>query len=194
LAPNISAEPGFVDRAGGDFRLLPGSPCIDAGRYPAAVAADLARVPCPLDGNGDGVPVLDIGAYEFDLRTVVPAEWFSRYGLDPNDPLVLQSDPDQDRATCYQEWAADTDPTSALSHFNIEAVIQPVPGVRFISSVNRLYTLEYRTDLYIAGGGTNSMWKLVPGQSNVPGNGGWFELRDTSAAAPRFYRVGVRAP
>jgi len=58
-AHDISADPLLVDPAHGDFHLIPGSPCIDAGdpvHYPA------------IDFEGDPRPLgsaPDIGADEF---------------------------------------------------------------------------------------------------------------------------------
>ena len=50
-----------------DYSLQPASPCVDAGD-PALVATgqDVARNPRLLDGNLDGVMVVDMGAYEFN--------------------------------------------------------------------------------------------------------------------------------
>ena len=57
---NISSAPVFADAAHGNFRLYPGSPCINTGNNAAApVAVDL-------DGNARIVNgTVDIGAYEF---------------------------------------------------------------------------------------------------------------------------------
>ncbi len=88
-AGNIDSDPQFVDPGNGDYRLQPGSPCIDAG-HNWAVPPDASDVdgdgdvqeltPLDLDGNprfnadptdfdsGCGVPVVvDMGAYEFQF-------------------------------------------------------------------------------------------------------------------------------
>jgi predicted outer membrane repeat protein len=81
---NINANPAFVDPAGGDYRLGPGSPCIDAGNNTAApeeITTDLDGNPRFVDdpdsddcGQAPGAcgdpPVVDMGAYEFQ-----PCPW-----------------------------------------------------------------------------------------------------------------------
>ena len=73
---NIDADPMFVDPDNGDYRLLPGSPCIDAGdntAVPVGVTTDLDGNPRFVDDpyivdTGNGVPpVVDMGAYELCL-------------------------------------------------------------------------------------------------------------------------------
>ncbi|MGD0922710.1 MAG: choice-of-anchor D domain-containing protein [Terriglobia bacterium] len=64
---NISADPVFVDRSSADFHLQAASPAIDAGDdtatgLPTTDVDGDARV---LDGNGDTVPAVDMGADEY---------------------------------------------------------------------------------------------------------------------------------
>jgi hypothetical protein len=76
---NIDADPLFVDPDSGDFRLLPDSPCIDAGdntAVPDGIDTDLDGNPRVVDdpdtvdtGYGDP-PLVDMGAYEFQ-----PCPW-----------------------------------------------------------------------------------------------------------------------
>jgi CSLREA domain-containing protein len=44
--------------------LLPGSQAIDAGDTSGCPSTDQRGAPRPVDGNGDGTPTCDIGAYE----------------------------------------------------------------------------------------------------------------------------------
>lgn len=52
-----------------DFHLVPESPCIDAGSnsaLPSIVTTDFEGNARIVDGNHDGVPTVDMGAYEFN--------------------------------------------------------------------------------------------------------------------------------
>ena len=62
---NVSVDPAFVDAAGGDHRLLSGSPMVDAGRAAGAPADDFDGDVRPLDGDHSGFPLPDIGAHEY---------------------------------------------------------------------------------------------------------------------------------
>jgi hypothetical protein len=184
----FNGDPKFVDPNTGNYHLSQDSPCIDAG-LGIYGATDLDGNPRAMDGNGDGMIVPDIGAYEFDLRTIVPTNWFLSYGLDPADPNVVAENPDQDVFTTYQEWVADTDPTNEQSFFHIEGITASSQvSIFFQSSSNRLYTLRFATNLVPA------IWAEVPGQIDVPGSGGMDALTDATNGAPKFYRLGVRAP
>lgn len=66
---NLNADPLFVNPAGGDLHLQPGSPCLDAGSNAAVTVP-----PFPDDGNGNATDLdgalriqggtVDMGAYE----------------------------------------------------------------------------------------------------------------------------------
>ena len=62
---NIGGPPAFVDAAAGNYRLAAGSASIDAGTASAVLpSVDLDGVQRVLDGNGDGISLVDAGAYE----------------------------------------------------------------------------------------------------------------------------------
>jgi hypothetical protein len=68
---NISADPFFACQPGGDFHLLAGSACIDAGTNGAVLlpATDFDGGPRILAGRTGDPAVVDMGAFEFDPST-----------------------------------------------------------------------------------------------------------------------------
>src|SRR6185437_6846641 len=71
---NISADPLFVDAASGNFRLEQAAPPIDAGTNTGAPPTDFDGNPRPIDGDGDGVAVTDMGAFEFPAADLALAK------------------------------------------------------------------------------------------------------------------------
>jgi hypothetical protein len=62
---NIRAAPLFVDPLNRDYRIRAASPAVDAGTNTGAPRTDLRGIARPNDGDGDGVAITDMGAYEF---------------------------------------------------------------------------------------------------------------------------------
>ena len=199
-AGNIDGDPGFVDESQEVFQLTSGSVCIDAGRVVSELPDDLAGylsggyygVPRGLDGDGDSMTGVDMGAAEFLLATAdsngdgVPDGWYHRYDFDPTAPGLAAGDPDGDSQSTGEEWLSDTDPGDAGSFFYLTDVSLTEGGgsVAFRSSADRLYTLSRSRDL--------RSWNVVSGQENVPGSGGVDMLVDVEANGRSFYRVSVR--
>lgn len=66
IAGNISTDPQFVNAVRGMYELKAGSPAIDAGvNFPGLPKKDIAGNPRIVDGDGDGMTIVDMGAYEF---------------------------------------------------------------------------------------------------------------------------------
>jgi serine protease len=66
---NISSDPMFANQAQKNFHLTTGSPAIDSGNEsstPVLPTEDFDSFLRPIDGNGDGVAKIDIGAFEFN--------------------------------------------------------------------------------------------------------------------------------
>jgi hypothetical protein len=64
---NMSADPMFADPFNGNYRIGVASPAVDAGDKTTAgiSSTDLDGAARVVDGDGDGVPDVDLGAYEF---------------------------------------------------------------------------------------------------------------------------------
>jgi hypothetical protein len=72
---NISADPKFVDERAANYRLRLTSPSIDAGSNsePGVPPTDFDGNPRIIEGDGNGLAVIDMGAYEFNTNPVANA-------------------------------------------------------------------------------------------------------------------------
>ena len=93
---NIDADPAFA--FADDAYLLPSSPCIDVGTNnpPGGLPqTDRDGNPRPLDGNGDGISLADMGAHEYNAQEPSialsrhTAEFFATVGGANPDQQVL---------------------------------------------------------------------------------------------------------
>jgi hypothetical protein len=56
--------------------LLPGSPAIDGGDATSCLSTDQRFLDRPVDGDGDGMAVCDIGAFEFQGQGLIFGDGF----------------------------------------------------------------------------------------------------------------------
>jgi parallel beta-helix repeat protein len=197
-AGNLNIDPQFTN----DFQLRSSSPVIDKGTNPAPyltnllgyIAVDRNGIARPLDGDGNGIPIYDLGAFEFLLATAdsngdgIPDGWLHQFRLNPIDPRAPNDDPDNDSQRTFQEWIADTNPTNAASIFRIDSLrgFQDV-GIQFLSSSNRVYTVEYSTNLF-------GPWTNLSTATAIRGTGVAQTFTDSPNSGNRFYRVLVALP
>ena len=89
-AGNIDDDPLFVNPAAGDYHLQPGSPCIDAGdnAAPSLPGTDFEGDPRILDGNCDGVAVVDMGVDEVISEFTITASAGDHGSISPSGDVV----------------------------------------------------------------------------------------------------------
>jgi hypothetical protein len=180
---NFTNEPMFLDPTG-DYRLLPNSPCINAGNNTFLSAAT------DLDGNPRVVGgTVDVGCYEYQAPTsIISYQWLQQYGL-ATDGSADFADPDGDGMNNWKEWICGTDPTNGLSVLRMNTVVRGGAGVTvsWQSVTNRSYSLERSTNL-----ASRPAFLLVT--TNIAGQSGTTSYLDTNhpAGGAAFYRVGVQ--
>jgi hypothetical protein len=162
---SVTDEPVFTNTAAHPFRLSPSSPCIDAGWSVSTGGGDLAGMPVALDGDGDGMAVNDIGAYEY---------------MNPG------ADSDADGARDTDELIAGTDPVSAGSVLRVSAQVDPV-NQRLVFSwpaiTGRQY-IAYSTTNLLSPWSTNLFGVCI-------GDGSCLSLTNHSLADALFFKLHV---
>ena len=124
---NLSASPLFVAAAAGDFRLQTGSPAIDAGSNAAIPAVDFAGGARSLDGDGDGVAVADIGAFEAPVSADVSPPVITASNL-----VVNATGPSGAPVVYVVSVTDDTDPSPGLACSRASGSAFPI-GVTTVS-------------------------------------------------------------
>lgn len=115
----------------------------------------------------------------------IPNDWESAHSLDPDLAADAAADPDGDRQSSLEEYAADTDPRSSTSRFAVSAAPDSTGiTITFTARPGRSYTLEETADL------TN--WTTVRTRSagTVESGVAW---QIPAASLSRFYRVTAQA-
>ena len=185
-ADNFTNAPLFVDLAGGDFHLQPGSPCINAGNnaYLLQIPSLETTLTNDIDGHARVIGgTVDLGAYEFQSPgSIVSYAWLQKYGF-PTDGSADFLDPDGDQMNNWQEWLASTVPTNSASALRMLNPTGTAPNVTLAwqSVTNRTYSLQRSTNL--------STFQYVP--ATIPGQSNVTTFTDSTATGPGpfFYRV-----
>jgi hypothetical protein len=185
----LFAKPGYWDGDNwvkGDYHLLGGSPCIDAGTVAGDDDIDNESRPQDggydigsdefLDSDGDGLgdwsETNTFGTYPDDPDSdddLMPDGWEVSNGFDPLDNSDANEDADGDGCTNYEEYVASTDPRDPASFFavvNIEKVADPLEVEITWKSVDGKYYAVYYSDDELGGA---MSWTLA--EDDVPASG-----------------------
>jgi hypothetical protein len=165
---NLVADPRFAGgAAGSDYHLTQESPCVDYGDDPA-VTNDVEGVPRPLDGNGDRVPRLDVGAYELASEASdtdgdgLPDGWEVTELLNPLSSLGddgADGDPDGDGMRNRDERTASTHPNDADSVLAVVGIERNGTDIRITAKggTSSYEVFEFRPNL----SDSNALWTAL---------------------------------
>ena len=111
----------------GDYHLLPGSPCIDAGsndvdnpdtpEIETLPDTDIAGLPRVIDGDLDGAATVDIGAYEY-----LPGDVNYDGRVNVLDLLIVRNSLGRDPASSIQARKADVNADGAVNVLDLLVV------------------------------------------------------------------------
>jgi hypothetical protein len=139
------------------------------GNYYVSIAEAEAYSSFPVDGDGDGLD----------------DDWEVQYGFDPTVADDTTVDADGDGADLEEEFAADTNPSNPNDRFRIQPLSGTQMDIRFPTSIARLYSLEWSTNL------VDRIWDTVSGQTDLQGTGEEMILQAPTTEQFHYYRVKV---
>lgn len=135
----------FINLSGGDYRLHPASPAINAGSNGNFTAEYNTNMDIRGLARVVGT-VVDVGAYEFqgECDGGIPSYWLSDYAISTNQTENFL-DPDNDTFNTWHEFIAQTIPTNSQSYPRLIGHIddnQNSPILTWAAYSNRMYTIQ----------------------------------------------------
>lgn len=103
-AADLQGDPEFVDPENGDFRLSPGSPAIDAGRFIHSIEILEDRLGTPIPQGS----APDIGAFEFFVETAGVPDLPTDLSAEARSEEITLSWNVVPSATAYEIWRSDS--------------------------------------------------------------------------------------
>ncbi|MBA4387900.1 MAG: hypothetical protein C0404_07955 [Verrucomicrobia bacterium] len=175
----------FVDAANKDFHLS----ASDAGARDVGCSGAFPAM--DIDGDTRSGP-WDIGADEAPSAAdgnanEIPDSWeIQNFGSTNAVNGGAQDDWDSDGMVNLSEYIAGTNPTNAMSRFQISgfSVQEGAFRLGFLTVTGRTYGVAYKSNLL------ESVWYGVT--NGVSGTGGQVDVIDSTSAARKFYRITVR--
>ncbi|HKX61931.1 MAG TPA: Ig-like domain-containing protein, partial [Verrucomicrobiae bacterium] len=163
----------------GTTLVLTGVQAAQAGNYSVVVANAIASVT-------SSTAVLSVGGSGQDTDgDGLPDEWEVAFGLNPMNGADRTGDPDNDRASNWDEYVAGTNPTNALSCLKLNLLSRGAAGVlSFVAAPNTVYTLESQDQL---GPGA---WTTVT-EVGARSTNRTAIVVDPSTGQSRFYRLST---
>lgn len=141
--------------------------------------------------NAIGIGWLSASNSGYRYASSIPTGWWDEYGLSyTNTP---DGDNDGDTHDNYNEYVADTDPTSSASFYenettNIAGTATLVITIGPPTSPNRVYDVLGSTNLL------DEDWAVIVGPLPGAADRGALNVEVTNEPAARVYRTGVRVP
>jgi len=184
----LDDDPLFVSPANGNFQLAQHSSSIDSASPLTASTYDLISTPRPLDGDADGTPMPDRGAYEYIHPTADSDQDGLHDAVEINaGTSPLASDTDGDRSYDGEEVFAGTNPLDATDYLYVMQFVElgNELELHWPGKSGRTYTVHHSTNLLQ--GFTPYMTNVTAGFSHVEGIG-------NATNYSTYYRLEVHYP
>lgn len=139
-ANNISSDPRFRTASSNDYTLTPGSTSIDAGTNLVGVTRDLIGTSRPLDGDGVGGAIHDMGCYEaLDATNGVLRCGFvasDHEGPSPHEVVFTAYAAGTNTTITYYWWDFDNDGSADVEGAGLAVVTNSFgPGIHDVSLI-----------------------------------------------------------